>query len=178
MKGIFPALILATLLLTPACGRKKDEAVTGPMALPSGPAAPAPALLPPAAPHGAAMPPKERPPTVVKDTQKAKWKAIKISILNVASGKVTTQAVPPGADVPIQGTGLTLRVDTILSDFTMSGGVISPASDTLRNPAAQVQLSGGGKLLWKGWMFKRFPDERKFDNDQVTLNLVDLVPAR
>ena len=175
MKGIFPALTLATLLLTPGCGRKKDEAVTGPVAQPAGAALPAPVAMPPAAPHGEAMPAQRTTPVVVKNTQQAKWKAIKISILNVASGKVTTQAVPPGAEVPIQGTGLTLRVDTILSDFTMSGGVISPASDTLRNPAAQVQLSGGGKLLWKGWMFKRFPDTRKFDDDKVTLNLVDLV---
>jgi hypothetical protein len=136
----------------------------------------APAVAPPAA--GEAAKPHKEAVVVVKESQKGKWKAIKIAILDVATGKETFQIVPAGKEVALGSTGVTMKIDNILSDFTMGDKVIQAGSDTMRNPAAQVEMVEGGKLFWKGWVFKLFPDGRKFGQDKFSIKLVELVAGR
>ena len=167
MKGTFRSLVLALplLMLVPGC-RPKEEKVTLP-------AAAAPAM------GGHAMgAPKKEATVVVPESQKGKWKAIKVLVTEVATKKTSTVVVPLEADFELPGTGLTVRVDNILPDFSMGEGVITSKSDSLTNPAAKVRISEGGKEMYKGWLFSLFPEAHAFEHSKYGIKLVDFVAAK
>ena len=158
MKGPIRLLMLSLplLMLAPGCG--------------SDPGKPADAQ------PGTAPAPVESK-VVVPPSQAGKWKAAKISVQDKASGRTFTQEVALGADAPVPGTGLTIRVEAVLPDFTMGGGVITSKSDNPANPAAQVLVTEGGQPVFKGWMFTLFPEAHPFVHPKVLIKLVALVPA-
>lgn len=166
MKATFRALALTLPLLglLPGCRAKET---------PASPAAAAPGMPS----HGGAMAKKESK-VVVPESQKGKWKAIKIAVTDLATGKETTHVAPLGGDYLIPGTGLTLRVETVLPDFGMGEGVITSKSDKMENPAAQVRVLEGGKEMFKGWMFKLYPEAHPFENAKYGIKLLDFVPAK
>ena len=132
------------------------------------------------APHGgmSAMgtPAKKESIVVVPEALKGKWKAVRIVVIEIASRKETTHAVPVGPEFKVPGTPLTLRVENLLPDFSMGGGVITSKSDRLDNPAAQVRVSEGGKEVFKGWMFTKFPEAHPFEHPRYALKVVELLP--
>ena len=178
MKGLAPVLTLATLMLVPGCRPKKANApvsATAPMPSAAVPAAP-PATL--ANPHAAAMPPQKRPEPVVKPSQKDKWKAAKVTVTEISTGKEVVHLLPLGQEVRLAEVGVTMRVDTILSDFAMAKGIITSGSDELKNPAIQAEVKEAGKSVFKGWLFNRFPDRRTYGDGKYSIKLEELVPAR
>ena len=60
----------------------------------------------------------------------------------------------------------------------MGDGVITSRSEKLNNPAAQVKITEGGKDVFKGWMFAKFPETHAFEHPKYGLKLVDFVPAK
>jgi hypothetical protein len=132
------------------------------------------------APQPEGAPAKVENKVVVPAGQNGKWKAVRISVLAKDAGKQAKpvlQEVPLGADTAIPGTGLTIRVDAVLPDFSMGGGVITSKSDSPNNPAAQVQVAEGAKPVFKGWMFSLFPEAHAFEHPKYAIKLVELVPA-
>jgi hypothetical protein len=156
--------MMALLLPMTACKKEGGNLAQAPQ-----PAAPANAT------HGA-MPAKKEALVVVPDTLKGKWKAVRIVVVEIASKKETAHIVPVGSDFPLSGTGLTLRVENLLPDFTMGSGVITSKSESMENPAAQVKIIEGGKDSFKGWMFAKFPDTHSYQHPKYALKLVDFVP--
>lgn len=140
---------------------------------------PAPLQAPADATHGAmagGMPAKRESTVVVPEALKGKWKAARIVVVEIASKKESTHVVPVGTDFKVPGTDLTLRVENLLPDFTMGGGVITSKSDQLENPAAQVRVLEGGKETFKGWMFAKFPDAHPFEHPKYAMRLIAFVP--
>lgn len=160
-KPMFGTLILMLSLV--AC--KKQDQVPAPQPM----AAPADAM------HGA-MGAKKESMVVVPEALKGKWKAARIAVTELGSKKETLYVVPVGADFPLPGTGLTLRIESLLPDFTMGGGVITSKSENLENPAAQVRILEGGQETFKGWMFAKFPDTHAYQHTKFALKLVEFVP--
>lgn len=162
-KPVLSAMVL--MLSVVAC--KKQEKVPAPL-----PTAPADALHGMGAPMGA----KKESAVVVPDALKGKWKAARIVVTEIGSKKETSHVVPVGADFLLPGTGLTLRIENLLPDFTMGNGIITSKSDKMDNPAAQVRIFEGGKEGFKGWMFVKFPDTHAYQHSKYTLKLVEFVP--
>ncbi len=168
MKILSKSLVAVMALLLPLAACKR-EGVPAPQ-----PAAPADAA------HGGmpgkGMPVKKESTVVVPDNLKGKWKAVRVIVVESASRKETAHVVPVGADFQVPGTGLTLRVENLLPDFSMGGGVITSKSEKLENPAAQVRVLEGGREIFKGWMFTKFPDAHPFEHPKYGLKLVELLP--
>jgi len=158
------SLALATLIL-PGCDRRGGKgAVT---AAPTAGAA--------SDPHAGLA--RREAAVQLTDAVKAKWKVMKIGVLDLATKQETTYVVKAGADFSIPGTDLTIRPVALVPDFTMDGGVITSKSEADTNPAAQVRITEGGKEVFKGWLFARFPETHPFEHPKVGLRLVAFVPA-
>jgi len=160
-------VLSAMILLISVVGCKQQEKVPAPL-----PAAPADALHGMGAPMGA----KKESAVVVPDALKGKWKAARLVVTEVASKKETSHLVPLGTDFLLPGTGLTIRIENLLPDFTMGNGIITSKSEKMENPAAQVRISEGGKEGFKGWMFAKFPDTHAYQHSKYALKLVEFVP--
>ena len=163
------SLLAVLALLLPLAACKKQNEVQAPV-----PTAPSDAVH--AGMAGMGMPAKQESSVVVPESLKGKWKAVKIVVVEVASRKETTHVVPVGVDFPVPGTDLTLRVENLLPDFTMGGGVITSKSDNPENPAAQVRIFEGGKETFKGWMFAKFPGAHPFEHPKYGMRLVAFIP--
>ena len=177
MKGILYYLTLTSLVTSLGCGHKNDQVTRTTLPASQAIGAPSQTQAPAQDPHGPAAPAGDKPKVVVKNTQNAKWKGITVSVHNLATGKDDLRVIGPKKMVDLPGTDLAIKVLNIVSDFVMEHGVIQPGSDTMRNPAAQVELYEKGKLIWTGWLFREFPDDRKFDHDHVMLRLMRIEPS-
>lgn len=159
--------VLALLVSATAC--KKEQPVQAP-----------PAAAPSDAIHGGmpgmGMPAKKESTVVVPDTLKGRWKSVRIVVLETATRKEIPCVVPVGSDFKVPGTDLTLRVENLLPDFSMGGGVITSKSDKLENPAVQVRILEGGKETFKGWMFAKFPDAHPFEHPKYSARLIEFLP--
>ncbi|MDP2877172.1 MAG: DUF2155 domain-containing protein [Holophaga sp.] len=164
-------LVTVALLGLSAC-KKNDEK---PLTLPG---APMDATHGNAMGAGMGMPKaaKKESQVVVPEGLKGKWKSIQIAVVDKASKKETLHVVPVGKDFLIPGTGLTLRADNLLPDFSMGDGVISSKSENMENPAAQVRISEGGEERFKGWAFLKFPETHAFEHPKYALKLMAFVP--
>jgi hypothetical protein len=155
------------VLMLSAVACKHQEKVPAPL-----PAAPADPLHGMGGPMGA----KKESAVVVPEALKGRWKSARIVVTDIASKKETSHVVPVGSDFLLPGTGLTLRIESLLPDFTMGGGTITSKSEKMDNPAAQVRIFEGGKENFKGWMFVKFPDTHAFQHSKYALKLVEFVP--
>lgn len=163
------ALSLAMLGL-PGCRRQEAKA---PVA-----AAPTTATPAPVNPHAGMPLPAARKEAVVQlpDSVKAKWKAVKITVVDIPTKKETTYTVKLGSDFAIPGTGLMLKPLAFVPDFTMDNGLITTKTETTANPATQIRVTEGGQEVFKGWLFTKFPDIHPFEHTRVAIRMTGSVP--
>jgi len=148
--------------------------------------APAPAM-PPASPSmapGAQAAPGRMPvgmPRVpskvtVPDEVKKAWKAVIVEVAEVGGAPKDYQVAVPGA-ITIPGSGLRLKVESFLPDFKMTPGGITSLSKEPNNPAARVEVVEGGKTVFKGWLFKLYPEAHPFQHPKYRVVLKDWVAS-
>ncbi len=109
----------------------------------------------------------------VPDAVKSSWKAVKIEVeyKKAKSKKVLT--VPVNSDSKVPDTDMTLKVGAFLPHFAMSADSITSNSNNLENPAVSVDVMQGGKTVFHGWLFSKFPDIHPFQNDVIALKLLE-----
>ncbi len=108
----------------------------------------------------------------------ARWTGMKIGVIDLQARKETAYVVSSGQDFTVPGSGLTVRVLALVPDFTLDNGVITSHSDEPANPAAKVLITEGGRQLYRGWLFARFPESHAFEHPRFTVRLLELEPAR
>lgn len=143
-------------------------------------AAPAPAQKEGAQanPHAAAggpgivMPPGEMQ-VVIPDAVKGKFGAVKLLIEDKASNKVTEADVKLGTEYKVPNSSLVVKVGDFLPDFKMDGSLITSASAEANNPAVRVTVTDGGKEIFKGWLYSKFPAIHPFQHDKFGIALKD-----
>ncbi len=170
MKRIAPllAVLFAFTLAGAACKKQQPPPPppppTGGMGMP-GEAGGAPGLM-------SGGPEKK---ITVPDAVKGSWKAVKVEVdyKKAKSKKVLT--VPVNSDVKVPDTDMTLKVGPFLPHFAMSADAITSNSNNLENPAVSVDVVQGGKVIFHGWLFSKFPDIHPFQNDTIGLKLVEAV---
>lgn len=202
---VLAVILLAAAFTLFACGKKQESkaenqpAATGaPSSTPAQPGGPAmmpgqsspsggsktgaspQGTMPPAgtSPHGA-MPggSKVERKIVVPKEVAAKWKGVKITVAEKKSGgKSNTYTVNLNENFTVPSSKLTIKVDTFLPNFTMSGGEITSVSNEPKNPACYMVISEGGKEAGRSWLFANFPDMHPFDHPQYKIILVGGVP--
>ncbi len=117
------------------------------------------------------MPKVERTVVASKEVS-AKWKAVKLSILNKASKTTKEYTVNVGSALAIPDTKMTVKVLNFLPDFKMSDKEYYSASDKPNMPAAQVVVTENGKEIWNSWLFALQPNIHPFQHENIGIILV------
>lgn len=111
------------------------------------------------------------------DSVKGKWKAVKIAVTDKSGVKEHVFTIPIGGKITLPKTGMTIEVETFLPAFIMEGSVRTSSSNQLLNPGAKVLISESGTVIYKGWIFSRYPTTHAFTHPQYGFTLVDFIPA-
>lgn len=112
------------------------------------------------------------PPAVV-----GAWKAVKISVIDKKRAKEGTYTVPVGGSLRVPGSPLKIEVEAFLPAFVMEGTVITSESNELKNPGAKVLITDNGVVVFKGWLFSKFPNTHAFMHPTYGFTLAGIVPA-
>jgi hypothetical protein len=161
------ALVFAALLLIPLAGascKKKEQP----------PPPPVQGGMPgqPGSPHG----PMEGGPekkVVVPDDVKAAWKAVKVEVEFKEKKTKKEFTVPVLSEYKVPDTDLVLNVGDFLPHFSMTAEQITSSSNNPENPACNIEVLEGGKQVFKGWLFARFPDVHPFQHDKFAVKLLE-----
>ncbi len=114
---------------------------------------------------------------VVPENVKGKWKAVKIAVTDKTTRKETIYTANIGTEVAISGSDMAITVENFLPHFTMEGTTLTSQSNEPKNPAAQVRIKQGGKVIFKGWLFSLYPTTHALLHPQYSFTLVDFIPA-
>ena len=114
---------------------------------------------------------------VVPDSVKGKWKAIKIAVTDKSGTKEHVFTIPIGGKITVPKTNMTIEVETFLPAFIMEGSIRTSSSNKLQNPGAKVLISESEILIYKGWLFSRYPTTHAFMHPRYGFTLVDFIPA-
>jgi hypothetical protein len=114
---------------------------------------------------------------VVPDSVKKRWKAVKIAVIDKANIKETVYTIPIGSSVSIPDSSMNIEVEAFLPAFIMEGSVMTTSSNELKNPGAKIKITEKGNIIFKGWLFARFPTNT-FIHPNYGITLVDAVPAK
>ncbi len=161
MKTIFKVLAILVVATIAVTGCKKKEEKQPVEAMP---------------PHGM-MEQKAPAVVVVPDSEKGKWKAVKLKVTDKSTSKSTEYDVEIGKTFPIPNSDLAITVENFLPDFTMDGNVRTSKSDEPKNPAAQVLITEKGKEIYKNWLFAILKSPHVFQHPKYDITLVGYIPA-
>ena len=163
------------LLSALSCSRKTDNDLGAPLVAPrpqiAGPSQSAPAQ------GGVDIPSLSNAVTQIPDNVKGKWKAVKLLVEDRQEKSLHEYVVPLGSSWTLPGSSLQVQVDEFLPDLIIQGTVFTSATGELKNPAVYVQISDGGKELFRGWLFSLFPMMHPFQHERYGITLKDAVAA-
>lgn len=105
---------------------------------------------------------------------KAKWKEVRLELIDNASGAKEAVTIKVGGDVKLKE-GVRLKVDALVPDYAIAENTIESRSNEARNPAVLLELVEGDKTIARGWVFRDFPEFNSYKDGKFTVKL--LVPA-
>jgi len=114
---------------------------------------------------------------VVPSSVAGKWKAVRIAVIDKSRATQKIYTIPVGGKLSIPSTAMVVTVETFLPAFIMEGTTMTSASNDLINPGVKVQITENGAIIFKGWLFSKFPNTHAFMHPQYGFTLVDSVPA-
>ena len=172
MRRIALGALIVTLAagLMAGCGKKeepKPQAVT--------PSTEAPAPM-----GGAHMgvPPKQEQQVVVPDAVKGKWRGVKLVVEDKEKKAAKEYEVKLNTDFQVPGSGLVVKVGDFLPNFVMNGPILTSLDNEAGNPALRVTIVEGGKELFSGWLFSKYPQIHPFENPKFGITLKEGVPNK
>ena len=170
--ALLVALIVTLGLAATGCKKKETPPPMPP------PGAGAPGQMPPGmgmgggAPHGEMGGGAEKK-IVVPDEVKKAWKGAKIEIEYKQKKAKKTFNVNLNSEFKVPDTDLVLKVGEFLPHFSMAGESITSNSNNLENPALRIEIKQGGKEVFKGWLFGKFPAVHPFQHDQYGVIMLE-----
>jgi len=116
-------------------------------------------------------------PTVIPDSLKGKWKAVKLLVEDKKTNQSKEYVVNLGDDLSIPSSTLVVKVEEFLPDLKIEETKFTTASGELKNPAVHVKILDNGKEIFNGWLFQLFPAVHPFQHDVYSITLRDSVAA-
>ncbi|HEX7523363.1 MAG TPA: hypothetical protein VF357_04120 [Candidatus Deferrimicrobium sp.] len=164
-------LLVAVLMMVAFAGAgcKKQQPPPPPMPPKGAPGQPGM----PGAPHGEAGAPPVEKKVVVPDAVKGAWKAVKIEVEFKEKKSKKAFTIPLNSEFKVPDSDLTLKVGNFLPHFTMAADQITSGSNNLENPAAQIEVFQGGKEVFHGWLFAKYPAVHPFTHDKYGVGLLE-----
>ena len=165
-------LLVAVLMMVAFAGTgcKKQQPPPPPMPPQGAPGQPG---MMPGAPHGETGAPPVEKKIIVPDAVKAGWKAVKIEVEFKEKKSKKAFTIPLNSEFKVPDTDLTLKVGNFLPHFTMAADQITSVSNNPENPAAQLEVFQGGKEIFHGWLFSKFPAVHPFTHDKYGVALLE-----
>ena len=108
---------------------------------------------------------------------KAKWKEVKLELVDNASGAKESVTIKVGGDVKLKE-GVKLKVDALVPDYAIAENTIESRSNEARNPAVLLELVEGDKTVARGWIFRDFPEFNSYNDGKFTIKLLVPAPAQ
>lgn len=108
----------------------------------------------------------------------AAFSGIRIGWKDSQTSKEGILEVPIGVPTAVPGSDLEVRADVYLPAFTMNAQTITSTGTAEENPAARIAVAQGGKDIFTGWIFQRFPDVHPFQHPRFALRLQGGVPRK
>ncbi|HSN56177.1 MAG TPA: hypothetical protein VLT32_16030 [Candidatus Sulfomarinibacteraceae bacterium] len=105
------------------------------------------------------------------------WQAIRVRVVDLASGAETVHEVPLGDEAALGDSGLTLKAVTFVPDFVMGEDGIGSRSAEPNNPAARVVITEEGQPDYEGWLFGAMPGIHPYPHASYGVTLIEGVPA-
>ncbi len=172
MRRVVKVVFISLMITGMIAGCKKGEEHPGTNMPPQMPAAPMGQM--PAAPMGQ-MPPNGAPKVaktiVVPEAVKGKWSKVVLDVVDKGSNKSGEYTVKLKSEFKVPGTDLKIKVGDFLPDFRMSGNTLTSASDQPNNPAVKVEVFEGGKSIFNGWLYAKFPTAHPFEHPKYAITL-------
>ena len=113
---------------------------------------------------------------VIPDEVRNSWKAVRIEVFYKGKNEKKRFDVALDADFIIPDTGITLKAGPFLPDFLMAPKQITSASNLPQNPVVRAQMSEGGRIVFEGWLFAKYPEIHPFTHDKVGVTLIEGIP--
>jgi len=173
MKKFTLLVAVLTMVALAGTGCKKKEPPPPPMPPQGAPGQPGMPGGMPGAPHGEPGAPPVEKKVVVPDAVKGAWKAAKIEVEFKEKKSKKAFTIPLNSEFKVPDSDLTLKVGNFLPHFTMAADQITSGSNNLENPAAQIEVFQGGKEIFHGWLFSKYPAVHPFQNDKFGLALIE-----
>jgi hypothetical protein len=120
---------------------------------------------------------KKRATLIVPPFVAGKWKAVRIGVIDKTTQSQKIYTIPIGGKLAIPSSTMAVSVETFLPAFIMEGSTMTSASNDLTNPGVKVQIVENGEVIFKGWLFSKFPNTHAFMHPKYGFSLVDFVPA-
>ncbi|MEK6537880.1 MAG: DUF2155 domain-containing protein [Nitrospirota bacterium] len=159
-------LTILTILILPSCTKKEQPQ----------PPPPEQQSMMPA--HGdIEMPASEDMKVIIPDAIKGKWKGVILTVIDKQTANAKDYNIPIGGKVAISGSNIEVQTGDFLPDLKIEGNIYSSDSTQLLNPAIQVEIKEGGKELFKGWLFQKFPSVHPFKHERFSITLKEPVSA-
>jgi hypothetical protein len=117
--------------------------------------------------------PKGEKTVVVPDSVKGKWKAVVLVVTDKKTNKQQEFTVNLNSDLKVPNSNLKVAVGEYLPDFRMEGLTLTSASNDPNNPAVGVKVFDGGKEIFKGWLYSKFPTMHPFEHPAYSIVLKD-----
>jgi hypothetical protein len=115
---------------------------------------------------------------IVPSSVAARWKAVKIAVIDKSNVSQKFYTIPIGGKLAIPSSTLVIEVESFLPSFTMEGSIMTSSSNELKNPGVKVRITENGAVIFKGWLFSMFPKTHAFMHPKYGFTLVDVVPVR
>ncbi len=164
MKKMVVAVLVLVLAVSFGACKKKEEKPQLPAGHP-----PMEGGMPP---QGMPEMPKVERQVVVPKSVAAKFKAVKLTVVDKASKASKEYTVNIGSEMSVPNSQIKVKVLAFLPDFRMGDKDITSASDKPNNPAAQIVVTETGKPEWKGWVYSQHPDIHPFTHEKFAITLV------
>jgi len=123
------------------------------------------------------MPSSEQMKIVIPNEIKGKWKGVILTVMDKQTMNGRDYNVPIGDKFSISGSNIEVQTGAFLPDLQITDNVYSTASGELNNPAIQVEVKEGGKEIFKGWLFQKFPSVHPFKHERFSITLKEPVSA-
>jgi hypothetical protein len=114
---------------------------------------------------------------IVPDEVQGKWQAVKVAVLDKDNNTEEIYTIPIGGELEVPSSGLILKARTFLPAFIMDGTTLTSVSNETKNPAVQIEITEGGKKIYRGWLFSLYPGTHAFQHPRFSFTLVDFLPA-
>lgn len=166
------SLVVAAGLMA-GCGKKEEPK---PQATQPGAGAPGQPPMQPGA--GITVPPKSEQQVVVPDSIKGKWRGARLVIEDKKAKSAKEFEVKLNSDFNVPGSSLVVKVGDFLPNFVMNGPTLTSISNDPGNPALKVTITDGGKEVFSGWLFSKYPQIHPFEHPQFGVTLKEGLPSK